>query len=193
MGGQVTFSMGLQVGLTNFKSDYTSLLGTSNDPKLVNNVNETKLDFGTGIYLTSQRLSLGLSSLGLLSHTVNLNDTLAISLDKTNFLGSIRYRVPLNSNFEMEPGLLVKYYPDLPVSYDINLNLIYKEVMTRGLSYRSSESIDVILKFQITHQLQFGYAYDYPIKYASMLSNGSHELMIQYTFRNVHNNVESSR
>jgi hypothetical protein len=93
----------------------------------------------------------------------------------------------------MEPGLLVKYYPDLPVSYDINLNLIYKEVMTIGLSYRSSESIDVILKFQITHQLQFGYAYDYPIKYASMLSNGSHELMIQYTFRNVHNNVESSR
>lgn len=186
-------SMGIQAGITNLKSDYASLAGTSKDPKLVNVVSETKLDFGAGIYFRSPVFHLGLSSPGLLSQTVNLNDTVSVKLRRANLLGYSRYRFTLTEAWGIEPGVMVKYFTGLPVSVDFNLNLIYRNALTAGLSYRTHESIDLILKFQLTHQLQFGYAYDYPVQYAAKLSSASHELMLNYLFRNYHKNVESSR
>ncbi len=88
---------------------------------------------------------------------------------------------------------MVKYIKGLPVSFDLNLNLIYRSVLTLGLSYRTNESIDFILKAQATSQLQFGYAYDHPIGNVARISNGSHELMVQYIFRYLQKNIESPR
>jgi len=185
--------MGLQVGITNLKSDYASLAGAPLDPKLVNSINETMLDFGAGIYFRSPRLHIGLSSPGLLARTVSLNDTLSVNFQKANLLGYLRSTFTLGDAFEMEPAVMLKLFKGLPASFDINLNFIYKKVLTAGLSYRTKESIDMILKFQLTRQLQFGYAYDHPVNYAAKLSNASHELMLNFIFRNFENQVASPR
>lgn len=193
LSDHTTISMGLQVGYVNYKSDYASLLGVSNDPKLSNSINEGKLDIGTGIFIKSEQLQIGLSAPGLLSHTMKLNDTTSVNIRKLNVLGSARYLFSLGESIEMQPGVIVKFYPDIPVSFDANVNFIYRKVMTTGVSYRSNESIDLILKFQLTPQLELGYAYDYPISYASHLSGASHELMVHYLFRKTQNHVESPR
>jgi type IX secretion system PorP/SprF family membrane protein len=186
-------SFGLQVGLTNLKSDYASLASAPLDPKLANSINETMLDFGAGLYLRSPRFSLGLSSPGLLSRTVTVNDSVAVNFKKANFMGVARYRFTLSDNIDMEPGLMIKYFTTLPFSYDVNLNFIYRSVLTTGLSYRKDESIDLILRLQITPQLQFGYAYDYPINNAARLSSASHELMLNYIFRDFKKRAASPR
>jgi hypothetical protein len=110
-----------------------------------------------------------------------------------NLFGYARYRFILSKFIEMEPGLMVKYFPDVPVSYDVYLNFIYRSILTTGFSYRSKESVDFILTLQLTSQLQFGYAYDYPINYAANLSSASHELMLNYQFRNIRQHVTSPR
>ena len=176
-------SFGLQVGLTNLKSDYASLASAPLDPKLVNSINETMIDFGAGLYLRSPRFNLSLSSPGLLSRTVSVNDSVSVNFKRANFMGYGRYRFTLSEQIDMEPGIMIKYFTTLPFSYDVNLNFIYRKVLTTGVSYRRNESIDLILKFQLTPQLQFGYAYDYPINYAARLSSASHELMLNYLFR----------
>lgn len=186
-------SMGLQVGLTNLKSDYASLAGAPVDPKLVNSINETMIDFGAGLYLRSPRFNLSLSSPGLLSRTVTVSDSVSVNFKKANFMGFARYRFTLSNNFDMEPGIMIKYFTTLPFSYDLNLNFIYRGVLTTGVSYRKEESIDLILRFQITPQLQFGYAYDYPINYAARLSSASHELMLNYIFRDFKKRAASPR
>jgi type IX secretion system PorP/SprF family membrane protein len=193
VGRRSTVSMGIQVGVTNLKSDYASLAGNSNDPKLTNSINETMLGFGTGIYFRSPKLHIGISTPELFSKSVEVNDTISIALKSINLFGYGRYRFTLNERIEMEPGLMVKYFPDLPISYDINLNFIYRRALTMGVSYRKKESVDLILKLQLTPQLQFGYAYDYPINYASNLSSASHELMLNYQFRQTHKQVASPR
>ena len=186
-------SFGLQVGLTNLKSDYASLASAPLDPKLVNSINETMLDFGAGLYLRSPRFNLSLSSPGLLSRTITINDTVSVNFKKANFLGFARYRFILSDNLDMEPGFMVKYFTTLPLSYDINLNFIFRRVLTAGVSYRKSESIDIIMKFQLTPQLQLGYAYDYPVNYAARLSSASHELMLNYLFRDFKKRAASPR
>jgi len=79
------------------------------------------------------------------------------------------------------------------LSFDINLNFVYKKVLTVGASYRKNESVDFIFKFQLTPQFQFGYAYDYPMNSMTSLGSASHELLIHYVFRNIQKNVASSR
>ena len=186
-------SFGLQVGLTNLKSDYASLASAPVDPKLVNSINETMIDFGAGLYLRSPRFNLSLSSPGLLSRTVTVNDSVSVNFKKANFMGFARYRFALSDDFDMEPGIMIKYFTTLPFSYDLNLNFIYRKVLTAGVSYRKEESIDLILRFQITSQLQFGYAYDYPVNYAARLSSASHELMLNYIFRDFKKSAASPR
>ena len=186
-------SFGLQVGVETMKADYADLVGNSNDPKLLNTVNDTFLDFGSGIYFRSKRLQFGLSASSLLSKRLQLSDTVSSVLSSMNVFGYGRYQFALNEKFQLEPGVLIKYFPDTSVSYDVNLNVVYAHVLTAGVSYRKDESVDLILRFQLTNQLQFGYAYDYPINYAAQLSSASHELMIQYVFRNIKKNIASPR
>jgi type IX secretion system PorP/SprF family membrane protein len=186
-------SMGLQAGVTSLKSDYASLLGNSNDPQLMNNLNKTFLGFGAGIYYRTTRWCAGLSVPELMSKTLSVQDTLTVRVRRTNVLGYARYSFMLSESFDIEPAILLKYYAGVPVSADINVNLVYRKALTGGLSYRKGESVDLLMRFQLTPQLQFGYAYDHPIRFAGRLSSASHELMVAYRFGNIQMDVESPR
>lgn len=193
-GKESFLSMGLQAGLDNARANYSSLYTNSNnDPNLVNSISETYFDVGFGLYFRSPKFHIGLSAPEFIPKRIYLNDTTSTQLSKINLFLFAKYKITLSENLELEPSTLIKYLPDLPVSFDANLNLIYRQVLTIGLSYRDSESVDFLLKAQVTQQLQFGYAYDYPISYSSKLSNGSHEIMANYVFRYKPRNVSSPR
>jgi hypothetical protein len=81
----------------------------------------------------------------------------------------------------------------VPLSMDINALLSFRKVIDGGFAYRLSESVAFLLRLQLTHQLQLGYSYDYPLSYASRLSNSSHEFLIQYQFKKIVKHVTSPR
>jgi type IX secretion system PorP/SprF family membrane protein len=195
VGKKSFVSMGLQAGVHNTKSDYASLLGVSNnDPKLYNPmISQTFFDFGAGFYFRSTKLQIGLSAPELIPEKISINDSVSIHLNKTNIFLFTRYRFTINEALEGEPSILIKYLPGVPKSFDLNMNWIYRKVLTMGLSYRRNESVDFLLKAQVTSQLQVGYAYDHSIGVISKLSNGSHELMVHYLFRYVETKVSSPR
>lgn len=186
-------SFGLQAGVTSFRSDYPSLAGSSNDPLLSKYVKDTKLSLGAGVYFRSPKLDAGVSFPGLLSRNVELNDTLVINFRNANVMGYIRYRIALGVNFTLQPSILVKYYPTLPASFDTNWMLIYKQVISAGVSYRNNESFDMLIKLQLTPRLEAGYAYDYPLRNSTFTNSVSHELMLHYVFRKNVKNIASPR
>jgi type IX secretion system PorP/SprF family membrane protein len=195
VGAKSFLSMGLQAGIHSLRSDYASLLSsTSNDPRVYGSyISRTFFDFGAGLYFRSPRLHVGLSAPELIPETVNLNDSISVHLNKTNMFLFSKYRITLSEIVDMEPAVLVKRLTGVPISYDINANFIYRKVLTMGLSYRRKESVDFLMKAQITPQLQVGYAYDHPTGIVSRISNGSHELMVNYLFRYVRSKVSSPR
>lgn len=192
-GKKAFISMGLQAGVTNFRSDYPSLQGSTYDPLLANYYKETKLNLGAGIYFRSQKLDLGISSPGLLTHNQQLNDTLNVSFRTANLLGYVRYRLPLGASFTLQPSLLIKYFPGLPATFDTNWMIVYKQVLSAGVSYRNKESLDLVLKLQLTVRLEAGYSFDYPIGNGSVLNSPSHELMLHYAFKKNTKNIASPR
>lgn len=177
-------SFGLQAGVLHVRSDYGSLVSNSSpDPGLKGvQINELFFDMGAGLYFRSPKLQAGISAPELLTKSSSINDTTSVSLKSINLLGFLKYRIALSPSWNLEPAMLMKYFRDVPVSMDATLVFVYKDVLTGGASYRKDESIAYLIKIKVTRQLQFGYAYDSPLRKTSRLSDGSHELMIQYLF-----------
>jgi type IX secretion system PorP/SprF family membrane protein len=186
-------SMGVQGGVTRFVSDYPSIAGNSNDPKLAHFITQTRPDIGAGIYFRSPRLDAGLSALGLLTRRMATSDKESTTLQNADFLGYLRYRMKLSETLIFEPATLIKYFPGLLPSIDVNGSFIYRQVLTAGVSYRSNESVDFLFKLQLTSRLQLGYSYDHPLKSKTSLNRASHEVMVNYVLRKVQNNVASPR
>lgn len=181
------FSLGLQVGLNHKQSDFGSLaghVGNSNDPSIAqDNQSRTYPELGAGFYYRDPRLHLGLSVPNMLSKKVEVTDSISVELNKPQYFFYTRYRVPIAHNIKLQPGLLIKYLPGVPLSFDLHLAAIFNEVLLTGLSYRSFESVDLVVQAKLTPQLKAGYNYDYPIGKVGLLSNSSHELMLNYVFK----------
>jgi len=189
-------SFGLQAGLNILKSNYGSLSSTSTtvDPQLVNaSIGQTYFNLGLGFYYRSPKFHVGLSLPDLIPQRFAINDTTSITWQKAQYFVFSKYVIRINDFLQVEPSVLIKYKPDLPISFDLNACLIIKQALTLGVSYRKSESIDFLLKAQLTPQLQFGYSYDFVTGQVSNLSRGSHELMISYLFKYSHDNIASPR
>ncbi len=190
------FSMGLQTGLNIRKSDYTTIVGSNSavDPLLVNpNFTHTSFTVGIGLHYKSPNFQLGVSAPDIIPETLQISDTTTIKWRSAQYFLYAKYRIVLNANLDIEPSVLVKYLQGLPISYDLNACIVYKKILTIGLSYRKKESIAFLMKAKITPQLQVGYAYDLAIGKVATSSSGSHEILLNYLFKYAKNKIASPR
>src|SRR6188768_132170 len=174
--------MGLQGGISIRKSTYSSVSGSISDPS-AQDLSHVSPTLGAGFFLRSPKLDVGISVPEILPEKFSVNDTLTITWQRAQYFFYAKYVIELRNNLALEPSFLVKFQNDLPVSYDLNLCLVIKKVLTTGLSYRSQESIGLLVKAKLTSKLQFGYSYDFAIGEVATSSTGSHELMINYLFK----------
>ena len=185
-----SLSMGLQAGVDNKKSDYASLVtATPGDPNQFQNNSSTFFDFGAGVYFRGQKLQIGFSVPNMIPGKISLQDTIRFNLSPLHYFLFSKYSMTLNQHLKLEPSLLVKYLATTPVSFDVNLNMVFREVFTAGLSYRRSESLDFLCQLKLSPQLVSGFAYDFPIGKITTISNGTYELMINYAFKSAHKTV----
>lgn len=191
-----TLSFGMQSGISIARSNYASLnvAGITLDPQLSGTgLTVTSLMMGMGMYYRSKRLHVGLSLPSMLPQTTTLNDSLSVKWKRVNYLLFTKYEFPLGESMRLEPSILLKYYPGAPLSFDINTCLVIRNALTLGLSYRKKESIDFLLRAQLTKQLQFGYSYDHVTGEVVNASRGTHEISVSYLFKYAHDNVDSPR
>lgn len=192
---QTILSFGMQGGYSHRESDYHSL-GTIHvqDPKIANgSVAQNMIDFGAGFYLRTRLFDAGISVPYLLPGKLRLNDTVAVSLTKRQGLLFSRVRLEASPSVTIEPGFLIKYFPGLPVSFDANVNTVIHKVLIVGVSYRKSESVDLLLRAQVTRQLQLGYGYDHMVGKVSRLTYPSHELIVNYRIKPLRSGASSPR
>lgn len=194
-GSSSYLSFGLQAGIHNRRSDYASIFESSGSYPNINNaaVSHTYFDFGAGLYFRSADFHIGFSVPEIIPQQISINDSLSTEFSELQFFLFSKYNMKVNDDVSLEPNILIKYFNGVPLSYDININFIYRKVLTTGLSYRKTESFNFLLKMQVTPQLQLGYSYDYPLNRISNFHIPSHEVMIHYLFRFEGSNVSSPR
>jgi type IX secretion system PorP/SprF family membrane protein len=192
-GGKLSF--GLQAGAGRFVSDYSSLAKKDpNDPSFQTNQSTSfVMNFGTGAYYYSKKFYAGLSVPKLLNQGIGSNSTTFTGGSQRIIFFTTGYVINLNPDLKLKPSTLFKYTAGVPLQVDLNCNLLIKEVLWVGLSYRSFTSLNFITQIQLTDQMTLGYAYDNSIGNSRGVLGGSHEFVLTYNFNFFGSKVVSPR
>lgn len=111
---------------------------------------------------------------------LNTNDGPLSRMDRHYYLMG-GYRHAIGTDFKLEPSILVKYVPPVPVKIDATLTLRYRDQFWIGGSYRTNDAICAMLGYWHKQQFQFGYSYDVISSNLKNYSTGTHEVMLAIT------------
>ncbi len=183
-GDNSRISFGLQVGALNYKANMTELNVTNpGDPIFAQNVNTLVANFGTGIFYNTDKFYAGISVPNLVR--THLRET-NVALDhydvkqNAHFYMNAGMLIDLNDNFILKPSFLLRGVKGIPLNYDINANVFFRDLFSVGMSYRSHSAVVGILDFRVVPQLRLGYAYDYNVGRLNEFARGTHEIILRY-------------
>lgn len=190
-----TLSMGLQAGINLLGADYSKLdLQNPGDQAFYNILNVVKPNFGAGLFYTKKNFFVGFSVPFLLNNKVaNSVEGLMGQLKEARYYflrGGVVVPIDKMKKIKWNPSLLVRTQEGQPLSIDINNALIFYDVFSAGISYRSGDSFISFIDLKISERFHFGYSYDWTQSDLNRYSNGTHEFMLNYRtrIRGVHKN-----
>lgn len=193
MGRGGTLGLGVQASVRRFRNDYNKVEATQ--PKETDGAIPVGIqskyvpNFGAGIYFSNQQFYLGISAPRLLENNIDFaDDDGIISREVQHFFIMSGLLVKLGDKVQMQPQMLLKYVTNSPFDADVNLNFIFSEKITTGLSYRLGgskknsigEAVSLLFGVQISDGLLFGLSYDATLTELRNYNSGSIEGMVRY-------------
>ena len=183
-GDNSNLSFGLQAGALNNKTDFSQLnITNAGDPVFAQNLNAMTANFGTGIYFNTDKFYAGFSSPNLVRAHLRKTDVALseymVKQDMHLYLNA-GYLITLNDNFVLKPSFLLRGVKGIPLNYDINANLFFREIMSGGISYRSNSALVGLLDFKLVPTLRLGYAYDYNLGRLNNFAKATHEIILRF-------------
>jgi type IX secretion system PorP/SprF family membrane protein len=188
---EIRLSMGLSLGLKQYKIDFTKLEFRDKD-YYAQNINRKYLPDATfGLYLYAANFHVGFAASQLFNNKFHLDmnqDTLTgLNRLRSHFFLTGSYKWYINRDWTIEPSCLVKYMYASNPQLDIDVKTIYRKMVWFGLSMRTGDAFSVLIGYAHQDKFLIGYAYD--ISYTSLgkYTSGSHELMLGYKFNSIKN------
>ena len=152
------------------------------------------LDLGSGIYLASSRLQVGVSGLHLLEPSIGYSALADSSLvSELSFNRHIAiygaYKFDIGNTMSLQPSLLVK--SDLKKwQLEAGAILTYDDFIRGGVAFRgfnpdSFDAVAILAGIAVSRKLNIMYSYDLNISQLKNANSGSHEVTLQYAFKNL--------
>ncbi len=141
-------------------------------------------DFGTGLYLHSEKLYVGVSVPQLFQSEIRFRDVVntGISRLKPHVYALAGYKYKFAGDFMVEPTVLVKFVNPAPVKIDAGVRLSYQNKVWIGANYRTNDAITGLIGYLYNNWLMIGYSYDYTTTSLQRYTTGTHELMLGLRF-----------
>jgi type IX secretion system PorP/SprF family membrane protein len=186
--GDGRLALGLGFGITISNAAWDELdAADAGDAQLMNNVTSAVLpDFSLGVYYYTKKYFIGVSLPLFLSHELNKNTgkyNIENDFSEYNYFLTGGYEVEINPQVKLIPSLLIKYHPDNVIQIDYNAQLNLKDKIWLGIGYRSKGILVGMLQCQLNYQIRMAYSYDFNAGSMGKYVNGSHEIVLNYTFR----------
>lgn len=186
-------SMGVSASVRLLRIDYdhaVAVQSVGTDEAIPSSIQSKYVpNFGTGVYYTSSKVFLGFSAPRLLQNNIDLADESGIISRETRhfyFIGGFVTR--LSDKLKLQPQVLLKAVKGAPFDGDLNINLVFVDKFTGGISYRMGgsksnnigESVSLLVAAQISNNLLFGISYDATMSELRKFNSGSVEAMFKY-------------
>jgi type IX secretion system PorP/SprF family membrane protein len=183
---QGKISLGLGLGLSATRSDWQQVsLQQGNDISFAAQERSIiRPNFSTGAYYYSKQTFIGLSVPFLLHRQLKPAEgtspyTRGLNMQPMLFGGRL---MKINSDLKLKPSMLLRYTGPSGLQGDLSANLILRDMVWLGVSYRSGDSFVSMVEVLPTPQWRIGYSYDAGLSRLQNHHAGSHELMLQYEF-----------
>lgn len=177
-GNRWQLSMGLSLlGFQYRLNDEGVPVAESGDPLLANSRKSFfTMDASAGVFATNGDLYGGISVSDLLGSAVKFNRDLYFDYNTQREFGIIAgYQFSLSSSLMLEPSVLLQGTAT-SLAADVTARLFYLENYWAGLSYRSNNSMVMMLGGRID-RFYLGYAFDLDIGPVRSYTSGSHEVV----------------
>jgi len=148
------------------------------------------LNFAAGLFYRTDDIYFGASATNITAPEItapgdpgendNINATYNLS---RQFYVTAGYNMQLsNPVYELKPAVLLKS-DGVATDMDINLTLVYNKKIWGGVSYRTGSAIIGFIGLELIENLKAGVAYDYATSTLSKESDGTFEIMLNYSFK----------
>ena len=182
----LTSKLNLAVGVAagfNHISLNTSLITLENplDPAISNgNNSQWKPDLSVGAWAYSSNYYFGISAQQILPQNLYFNTNNNYSQAKTvpQYFITGGVKLFLSDDLTLMPSTLVKMIKPLPVVFDVNAKLAFRDVFWIGGAFRKSDSVAGMVGFNLSSLINISYAYDYTTSALRTVSNGTHEIVL---------------
>jgi len=155
--------------------------GNSHEVEQFTDDQGTAFDLGFGAFLENKSYYLGLSVRHLNKPIPKFKDTYESYLLPTVFITG-GYKYPLkNRPIVLIPSIFIKSNMS-SYQVDLNVNGVLKDKYWGGLTYRFQDAIVLLGGVELNNGLRIGYSYDINVTQMTPARNGSHEIMLGYSF-----------
>ncbi len=162
--------------------NYENIIDHQDDLLPIANENASGISFTAGIYFYSEVFEAGFSVLNLSEPTIDFPSFQpTLSRTYTGYLGG---NIEVNSSLSLHPSIMVlsdfqQTQPQISAILRYNDN-IFGGASLRGYNQNTLDAVSVIAGFKLGENITFGYAYDISLSGLRVISNQSHEIMINY-------------
>jgi type IX secretion system PorP/SprF family membrane protein len=185
--GPGKLAMGIRAGVTNYRAKLSELtVWDEGDAAFTSDVKTAMIPkFGFGLYYYTEKYYAGLAFPALIAYDKDYD--FQMDLEKSSFYRRHYYLnggyiFDLNPTMKLKPALMTKYVPSAPLQADISTSLIYKDMFTFGLAFRTGDALVGMVEYRTAQRIRIGYAYDFTISKFRTYSGGSHEIVLGYDF-----------
>ncbi|PHS04263.1 MAG: hypothetical protein COA88_13635 [Kordia sp.] len=197
LGGEHKLSLGIKTGLTFHKvglySDIYSTLPDANDPAFSENTSSTYFNLGSGLFYHTKKYYVAFSIPNFMkSKHLDFNGQ-EYGSEFSHYFLTAGYVFDVSESLKLKPFFMMKSAFEAPTSVDFSTNLLYKEKVEFGVTYRFDDSFGAMVNFSITPELRIGYAYDHIISDLNVTTSASHEFILLYDIRFAKKVSESPR
>ncbi|MEJ7736502.1 MAG: type IX secretion system membrane protein PorP/SprF [Chitinophagaceae bacterium] len=192
VSASTSLAAGFEGGVRNLSLNRAILdFGTTDplDPAVYNSgqINQIKPDFGAGLYLYSRSYFVGLSVQQIIPQKVYFSDLRIKAGDSKlipHLFVSAGYRFLLTDDFTALPSMLVRFVSPVPVQFDVNGKVQYRDLAWVGASYRLHDGYAGMIGLNISNALNVSYSYDRTTSRINTVTKGSHEIVVGFLIGN---------
>ena len=181
---KTTASFGAWAGIKEFRINGKEINFVKDpiDELIGENTQQTFLpDLNLGLWVHNDHFFSGLSVNQLLQSKLviqNPNDVDNSALLKYHYFYTFGWIFQMNRLWYFSPSTMVKFVYPAPVQIDINMRLMYSDVVWVGVSYRNRDAVAIVAEYVWNDTFEIGYSYDLTLSELRKYNAGSHEIIV---------------
>ena len=144
--------------------------------------------FNAGVYFQTEKFEAGVSAMNLIEPKINLENNINFQLNRHYFL-TMAYNWDISSTLSLQPSIMIKsdiIETQVEFSTIIQYNSnIFGGVAFRGYNQNTIDAAAFLAGIKLSEKITLAYSYDLTLSSYNSVSNGSHEILINYNLNKV--------